>query len=79
MENDEALGVRSRVTAIQPRVSRENWAVEHVATMPNIEERGDWCSVVAWWPYYQAENVPSRRTKHHLMRRENLESESSVL
>ena len=43
MENDEALGVRSRVTAIQPRVSRENWAVEHVATMPNIEERGDWC------------------------------------
>ena len=28
MENDEALGVRSRVQAIQPRVSRENWALE---------------------------------------------------
>ena len=75
MENDEALGVRSRVTAIQPRVSRENWAVEHVATMPNIEERADW---YRWWPY-QAENVPTPRTKHHLMRRENLKSESSVL
>ena len=37
MENDEALGVRSRVQAIQPRVSRENWAVKHVATMANIE------------------------------------------
>ena len=37
MENDEALGVSSRVPAIQPRVSRENWAVGHVATMANIE------------------------------------------
>ena len=66
----------SRLSSPVSRVKTGHW--RHVATMPNIEERGDWCSVVAWWPY-QAENVPSRRTKHHLMRRENLESESSVL
>ena len=76
VENDEALGVRSRVTAIQPRVSRENWAAEHVATMPNIEETE---TGVGGGRMYQAENVPTPRTKHYLMRRENLKSESSVL
>ena len=39
VENDEALGVRSRVTAIQARVSRENWPVEHVATQCQISRR----------------------------------------
>lgn len=43
MENDEALGVRPRVSAIQPRESREDWAQRHVPTMANIEqtEAGD--------------------------------------
>ena len=73
MENDEALGVRSRVQAIQPRVSRENWAVEHVATITNIEERGGGGRTIK-----QKMSLLAAQN-YHLMRRENLKSESSVL
>ena len=39
MENDEGLGVRTRVSAIEPRETREKWAESHVATMANTEAR----------------------------------------
>ena len=53
----------------------ENWAAQPRGYNTKYWADWDWCR---WWPY-QAENVPAPRTKHHLMRRENLKSESSVL